>query len=37
MEQVAAAYTRIETEQRLGIIVISMKNDESNGMSGKKE
>ncbi|MDH3535146.1 MAG: NAD(P)-dependent alcohol dehydrogenase [Gammaproteobacteria bacterium] len=37
MEQAAAAHTRVETEQRLGIVVISMKNDESNGMSGEKE
>jgi len=37
IDQAAEAHRRVETEQRLGIVVISLKSHESNEMPGDKE
>jgi len=37
INQAAEAHRRVETEQRLGIVVISVRSHESNGMPGEKE
>lgn len=37
IDQAAEAHRRVETEQRLGIVVISVRSHEGNGMPGKEE
>ncbi len=37
IDQAAEAHRRVETEQRLGIVVISVRNHEDNGTSGEEE
>jgi len=37
IDQAAEAHRRVETEQRLGIVVISVRNHEGNGSSGEEE
>lgn len=37
IDQAAEAHRRVETEQRLGIVVISVRSHEANGMPGKEE
>jgi NADPH:quinone reductase-like Zn-dependent oxidoreductase len=37
IDQAAEAHRRVETEQRLGIVVISMRNHEGNGTPGEEE